>query len=83
MKREEVRRPGVPLTRAHLLEELEERLSKYDDGTQFIDTESHVAWYGRMSLGPGQRVAVRGGSIVRYESPDAKRLVRVGDRIVP
>ena len=83
MKREEVRRPAVPLTRAHLLEELEERLRKYDDGTQFIDTESHVAWYGRMSLGPGQRIAVRGGSIVRYESPDAKRLIRVSDRIVP
>ena len=83
IKREEVRRPAVPLTRAHLLEELEERLSKYDDGTQFIDTESHVAWYGRMSLGPGQRIAVRGGSIVRYESPDSMRLVRVGDRIVP
>jgi mono/diheme cytochrome c family protein len=83
MKREEVRRPAVPLTRAHLLEELEERLSKYDDGNQFIDTESHVAWYGRMSLGPGQRIAVRGGSIVRYESPDSNRLVRVGERIVP
>ena len=81
--RQQSRRPAVPLTREHVLEVLEDRVAKYDDGTKFIDTEIHVAWYGRMSLGPGQRIAVRGGSIARYASQESQRLVAVGDRIVP
>ena len=83
IRKQEIRRPAVPLTREHLLESLEDLVSKYSDGTRFVDTESHIAWYGRMSLGPGQRIAVRGGSIVEYESPDSNRLVAVSDKIVP
>ena len=83
IRQQEVRRPTVPLTREHLLESLENLVSKYSDGTRFIDTESHVAWYGRMSLGPGQRNAARGGSVVSYESPESNRLQAISERIVP
>lgn len=83
IRRQELRRPAVPLTREHLLETLEDLVAKYSDGTQLIDEDLHVAYYGRMSLGPGQRVAARGGSIARYASPDSARLVIEGERIVP
>jgi hypothetical protein len=80
---EEARRPAVPLSREHLLEELEELTSKYTDGTGIVDPYSHVAYYGRMSLGPGQRVAVRGGVILRYPAPDSDKPVAASERIVP
>ena len=81
--RQELRRPEVPLTREHVLETLEDVVAKYSDGTQLIDEDTHVAWYGRMSLGPGQRIAARGGSIVRYKSPASSRLVLASERVVP
>ena len=80
---QEVRRPAAPLSREHLMEMLELRVNKYDDSTALVDTDSHVAYYGRMSLGPRQRVAVRGGTILRYASPDSNELVTTGKRIVP
>jgi mono/diheme cytochrome c family protein len=80
---QENRRPPVPLTREHVLEVLEDEVQKLSDGTQLIDEDSHVFYYGRMSLGPGQRAAVRGGSILRYASPDSSRLVAASRRIVP
>jgi hypothetical protein len=83
IREQEVRRPAVPLSREQLIETLETLLDKYNDSTNLIDPDSHVAYYGRMSLGPDQRVAVRGGSILRYASPDATGLVRVSKRIVP
>lgn len=83
IKRQEVRRPAVPLRREHLLETLETVVNKYADSTEQIDTDSHIAYYGRMSLGPRQRLAVRGGTIMRYQSADSKRLVAVSPRIVP
>ena len=83
IRRQEVRRPAVPLTREHVLEMLETLVNKYDDSTGLIDTDSHIAYYGRMSLGPRQRVAVRGGAIMRYVSPDSSKLMPVSERIVP
>ncbi len=83
MKAREVRWGRLPWSREHLLETLERVVGKYDDGTGFVDPDSHVAFYGRMSLAPGQRVAVRGGTLLRYASPDSERLVPVGKRIVP
>ena len=80
---QEVRRPAVPFSREHLLEMLETLVNKYNDSTDLVNTDSHVAYYGRMSLGPRQRVAVRGGTILRYASPDSGKLVPVGKRIVP
>jgi len=80
---QEVRRNEVPLTREHLLEMLETLVNKYDDSTELVDSDSHVAYYGRMSLGPRQRVAVRGGAIMRYESAQSSKLILVGKRIVP
>ncbi len=80
---EEVRRHAVPLNREHLIETLETLVNKYSDGTQRVNTESHVAYYGRMSLGPGQRVAVRGGSLLRYAAPESRKLVMASERIVP
>jgi hypothetical protein len=83
IREQEVRRPVVPLSREHLLETLETLLNKYNDSTDLVDPDSHVAYYGRMSLGPRQRVAVRGGTIMRYASPDSSRLVATSKRIVP
>ena len=86
IQQQEVRRPEVPLGREHLLETLETLANKYSDGTALVDPDGHVAFYGRMSLGPGQRTAVRGGILVRYASPgspDSKRLAVIGRRIVP
>jgi hypothetical protein len=83
IREQEVRRPPVPLSREQLLETLETLVNKYDDSTDLIDPDSHVAYYGRMSLGPRQRVAVRGGVIMRYASPESNRLVAASKRIVP
>jgi len=83
IRTQEVRRPPVPLTRDHVLELLEELTTKYSDGTGLVDPDSHVAYYGRMSLAPWQRVAVRGGTILRYASPESGKLVAVSERIVP
>jgi hypothetical protein len=83
IRRQEVRRPPVPLTREHLLETLEKKVNKYTDGTDLVTQDSHVARYGRMSLGPGQRTAVRGGTLLRFASPDSNELVPASGRIVP
>lgn len=80
---QELRRPSVPLGREHVLETLEKGVNKYADGTELVDPDSHVAYYGRMSLGPRQRTAVRGGILLRYASPDSQRVVAASDRIVP
>ena len=80
---QEIRRPEVPLSREHVLETLETLVNKYADGTAQVDPDSHVALYGRMSLGPRQRTAVRGGVLLRYASADSDRLVAASDRIVP
>lgn len=80
---QEVRRPPVPLKREHVLESLETLVNKYNDSTDLVDPDGHIAYYGRMSLGPRQRIAVRGGTVVRYASPDSSKLVPVGKRIVP
>jgi hypothetical protein len=82
-REQEVRRPAVPLNREHLLETLEALVNKNNDSTDLVDPDSHVAYYGRMSLGPRQRVAVRGGTIMRYASPGSSRLVATSKRIVP
>lgn len=80
---QEQRRPKVPLSREQVLEVLETQVSKYADGTALVDPDGHVAYYGRMSLGPRQRMAVRGGALLRYASPDSDRLVLASERIVP
>lgn len=83
IRQQEVRRPAVPLNREQVIEMLEDLVNKYNDSTDLIDPDSHVAYYGRMSLGPGQRIAVRGGTIMRYASPESDKLIAVGKRIVP
>lgn len=83
IRAQEVRRPAVPLSGEQVLEMLETLTDKYSDGTEQVDPDSHVAFYGRMSLGPQQRYAVRGGNIQRYAAPDYVRLVAEGGRIVP
>jgi hypothetical protein len=83
IKRQEVRRPPVPLTREHVLDELETLVSKRADGTSLLDQDLHIAYYGRMSLGPNQRIATRGGSIVKFASPESRRIVLVSERITP
>lgn len=83
IREQEVRRPAVPLSREHLLETLETLLNKYNDSTDLVNPDSHVAYYGRMSLGPRQRIAVQGGTVMRYASPDSGKLVAASKRIVP
>lgn len=83
IRKQEIRRPPVPLTREHVIEVLENLVSKYSDSTDLIEVESHVAWYGRMSLGPRQRIAVRGGTILRYQSSDSLKLIPASERIIP
>ncbi len=83
VRKQEIRRPAVHLNREHILETLESLVYKYSDSTELVDTESHVAWYGRMSLGPRQRLAVRGGTIMHYASPDSNKLSALSKRIVP
>jgi hypothetical protein len=83
IRAQEARRPRVPLGREHLLEALETQVGKYSDGTELVDPDAHVAFYGRMSLGPGQRTAVRGGVLLRYASPESDELVALGSRVVP
>lgn len=83
IRKQELRRPAVHLNREHLLETLETLVYKYSDSTELVDTESHVAWYGRMSLGPRQRLAVRGGTIMHYVSPGSNKLTALSRRIVP
>jgi hypothetical protein len=80
---QELRRPKVPLGREHVLEMIEKGVNKYADGTSLVDPDSHVAYYGRMSLGPRQRTAVRGGMLLRYASPDSETTVTASGRIVP
>jgi hypothetical protein len=36
-----------------------------------------------LSLGPGQRVAVKGGHLLGLAPPDYRRIAPVGPRIVP
>lgn len=83
IRSQEARRPRVPLSREHLLEALEQEVNKYADGTPLVDPDSHVAFYGRMSLGPRQRMAARGGVLLRFMSPESHRLVAVTGRLVP
>lgn len=83
IREQELRRPEVPLSREHLLETLETLVNKYNDSTNLVDTDSHVAYYGRMNLGPRQRVAVQGGTMMRYASPDSEKLLPASKRIVP
>jgi cytochrome c553 len=83
MVSQEHRRPAVPLNREYFLETLETLINKYGDGTAQVDPDSHIAFYGRMSLGPRQRSAVRGGTMLRFRAGDANKLEPVSERIVP
>lgn len=68
---------GIPgsLTRERLLEALESSLTVFrDDGAPY---------YWRLSLGPGQRLPVKGGMVLRYAGPDGSDLAPLTARIVP
>jgi hypothetical protein len=50
------------------------------------DTVEHrivTGYYPRLTLGPHQRFASKGGFLVHYESPDTQRLVADGDWMTP
>lgn len=82
IRTQQLRWREMSLRREHLIETLEAVVTKYSDGTGIVDADSHVAYYGRMSLGPRQRTAVRGGTLLRYASPNSEELEPIGDRIV-
>lgn len=83
IRRQEVRRPEVPLTREHVLEKIEVLISKSADGTTLLDQDLQIAHYGRMSLGPTQRIATRGGSVMKFAPGSSSRLIPVSERITP
>jgi hypothetical protein len=70
---EAVRIMGEDLLRDHLLETLEMHL-----GTRLVN-----GYYPRLTLGPGQRVASKGGFLVRFAEPEGTRLIPDGDWSVP
>lgn len=64
-----------PLTRERLLEVLESSMTVFrDDGAPY---------YWQMSLGPGQRVLVKGGALYSYNSADTEEWAPATARIVP
>jgi hypothetical protein len=64
-----------PLTRERLLEALESGMTVFrDDGAPY---------YWRLSLGPGQRLPVKGGLLLRYAGSNTRDLVPLTARIVP
>ena len=83
IRRQEIRRPEVPLTREHVLETIEALVSKSADGTTLLDQDLQIAHYGRMSLGPTQRIATRGGSVMKFAPGSSSRFVPVSERITP
>jgi hypothetical protein len=64
-----------PLTRERLLETLETVMTVFRDDA--------APYYWQLSLGPGQRVPVTAGTLLRYVSPDSNELVAVEGRVVP
>jgi cytochrome c553 len=69
------------MNREYLLEMLESIVSK-NAGT-VSDTNAYVAYYKRLSLGAGQRTAVKGGALMRYAAGDPGQLLVVEDDLVP
>lgn len=64
-----------PVNRERVLEALESVMTLYrDDAAPF---------YWRMSLGPNQRIPVRGASLLRFASSESEELVEEEGRIVP
>lgn len=64
-----------PLTRERLLETIEPGMTVFrDDGAPY---------YWRLSLGPGQRLPVKGGMLLRYAGPGGSDMAPLTARIVP
>ena len=83
IRRQEIRRPAVPLTREHVLDTIETLVSRSADGTTLLNQDLQVAHYGRMSLGPTQRIATRGGSVMKFAPGSSTRFVPFSERITP
>lgn len=64
-----------PLTRERLLEAIESGMTVFRD--------DDAPYYWRLSLGPGQRLPVKGGMLLRYSGSDTADLAPVTARIVP
>ncbi len=64
---------GENLTRPYLLERLESAVAKNTGDP--LNLNAWVPFYWRLSLAPGQRIAARGGHLLRYVSPESDILV--------
>ncbi|HEY0749383.1 MAG TPA: cytochrome c [Steroidobacteraceae bacterium] len=64
---------GETVSRDYLIDSLEGRL----------DHVLLTGYYPRLSLGPNQRFASKGGYLVRFAEPEGKRLVAISDWIAP
>ena len=70
---------GTTLNRIGLLENLESVVTK-DVGNP-MDINAYVPFYARLSLASGQRIAAKGGRILRYASPDSWVLVPIDAQV--
>lgn len=66
---------GEQLTRAYLLERLESAVAKNTGNP--IDLGAWAPFYRRLSLAAGQRIAAKGGELLRYASPESETLIPV------
>jgi hypothetical protein len=66
-------RMRAPRSRDYLIEMLESTVFSRPAGAAFY----------ALSLGPGQRVAVKGGHLLGLAAPDFRRIAPLGPRIVP
>jgi len=81
LQRLQLRWRGTTVTRAGLLEQLEAVVSKNVGNP--VDLTSAVPHYRRLSLAAGQRMAARGGIVLRYAAPDAALLVPIAEDTAP
>ena len=65
---------NMNLTRPFLIESLERVVAKNTGDP--IDIGAWTPFYGRLSLGSGQRIAAKGGYLLRYASPESDQLLR-------
>ena len=69
---------GENLTRPYLLERLESTVAKNTGDP--LNLNAWAPFYWRLSLAPGQRIAARGGHLLRYVSPESETLVPLDAR---
>ncbi len=81
MQKEQFLWRGTQLTRDALLESLESAVAKNTGNP--VEIAAWTPFYGRLSLGAGQRIAAKGGYILRFASPESDQLIPVETEASP